>query len=1101
MALSFIQWEKYIQGFPDDRLGQEFKDPGSTVPGPEKPPQGLVVAEMGNRNAARQADEAMRSSQGQPSGTIAEQTYDEFTGGDRPVGGPGGGGPFPGGPPGGGPPGGPPMGPGGPPPGGPPPGGPPPGGPPMGGPPPGGPPMGGPPMGGPPMGGPPMMAHGGLIPGYEEGGFWSGLGRMTTGAGSWKDAAENPFRTLGHSALTGMMFLPGVGLVGAAGRAGARGIGALLKGERATKGLRKLGGHVLGLEGKGGLRGVLGRALGAPANKPQGRWVTDLIESSKLGPRSLYPSRVDPGMAVARRGARRWHDPRAGAGAPRAGAGAARKGAGVERAGTGVKRARTGAGRVLQKARRDPLGLQPLSAHGIPTSGVQRVASPLRPPGTLAPSGPQTGRGFTRTRVPGSDVVLRPETGVRIPGMGFTRPPVPSTAVRAPGRGWRQGPTPPDLVGQRLIGAGTGPGTAVGFPARPPVPSLRKGWTRGRPPPSGPGTAVGFPRRGISGLDAGRLGAGRAGAGRAGAGRAGAGRAGAGRAGAASGSIPMSATFGRGSRAITTPTKRWVPGTAVRAGDLPLEVGRRALLRVGGAMGIAGLLALDPFDAGDEDKVVAPTTKIENTNAMIEDRSKEYPGYDWLDDELPIERDLRELARYREDAGYDDFQDRSNQAWIGREDFPYTDEERDLIALEEERLAEEEEEAIRMATMNMSSGGIVGLQAGGRIPGDPTIEEIMAAAASLPPTRGGHGDRPWDPERHWENIPEGMEVQFGDLPSGPTLAEDREAGRTIWPWAGRRLKEAVKGAVTNPMIMGANPTLWGAALADPKNRARLRHGVETLADWTLPGYDPSIPLDEQKARIEGHGQGPAELVPIEGAESEEVPRENTSDIPDPDTDRAPSATEVGATAAERWADAQAALNKWGRTETPGEAALRRSMLQHADTTERDATTRFLMDVSSALRPGQSITEGLNRATQGQMDLRDKVAALRAIPLEVAAQRSRFDASDTDRIFENIFRAASSRGDIDANVEGQLEAAYAQIRQRGELTPEGLLAVEQIMRTLVEDKRMEPGQKSDYMNLLTQQLIGRLSGATGAPRIGAGREAGGIGMAPTARGVV
>ena len=994
MALSFIQWEKYIQGFPDDRLGQEFKDPGSTVPGPEKPPQGLVVAEMGNRNAARQADEAMRSSQGQPSGTIAEQTYDEFTRGDRPV------------------------------------------------------------------GGPPMMAHGGLIPGYKEGGFWSGLGRMTTGAGSWKDAAENPFRTLGHSALTGMMFLPGVGLVGAAGRAGARGIGALLKGERATKGLRKLGGHVLGLEGKGGLRGVLGRALGAPANKPQGRWVTDLIESSKLGPRSLYPSRVDPGMAVARRGVAR-----AGTDGARAGAGAARKGAGVERAGTGVKRARTGAGRVLQKARRDPLGLQPLPAHGIPTSGVQRVASPLRPPGTLAPSGPQTGRGFTRTRVPGSDVVLRPETGVRIPGMGFTRPPVPSTAVR------------------------------------PPVPSLRKGWTRGRPPPSGPGTAVGFPRRGISGLDAGRLGAGRAGAGRAGAGRAGAGRAGAGRAGAASGSIPMSATFGRGSRAITTPTKRWVPGTAVRAGDLPLEVGRRALLRGGGAMGIAGLLALDPFDAGDEDKVVAPTTKIENTNAMIEDRSKEYPGYDWLDDELPVERDLRELARYRAGAGFDDFQDRSNQAWIGREDFPYTDEERDLIALEEERLAEEEEEAIRMATMNMSSGGIVGLQAGGRIPGDPTIEEIMAAAASLPPTRGGHGDRSWDPERHWENIPEGMEVQFGDLPSGPTLAEDREAGRTIWPWAGRRLKEAVKGAVTNPMIMGANPTLWGAALADPKNRARLRHGVETLADWTLPGYDPSIPLDEQKARIEGHGQGPAELVPIEGAESEEVPGENTSDIPDPDTDRAPSATEVGATAAERWADAQAALNKWGRTETPGEAALRRSMLQQAATTERDATTRFLMDVSSALRPGQSITEGLNRATQGQMDLRDKVAALRAIPLEVAAQRSRFDASDTDRIFENIFRAASSRGDIDANVEGQLEAAYAQIRQRGELTPEGLLAVEQIMRTLVEDKRMEPGQKSDYMNLLTQQLIGRLSGATGAPRIGAGREAGGIGMAPTARGVV
>tara|TARA_R110000744_G_scaffold18797_3_gene50142 strand:- start:776 stop:1186 length:411 start_codon:yes stop_codon:yes gene_type:complete len=136
-----------------------------------------------------------------------------------------------------------------------------------------------------------------------------------------------------------------------------------------------------------------------------------------------------------------------------------------------------------------------------------------------------------------------------------------------------------------------------------------------------------------------------------------------------------------------------------------------------------------------------------------------------------------------------------------------------------------------------------------------------------------------------------------------------------------------------------------------------------------------------------------------------------------------------------------------------------------------------------------------------MDLRDKVAALRAIPLEVAAQRSRFDASDTDRIFENIFQAASSRGDIDANVAGQLKAAYAQIRQRGELSPDGLLAMDQIMRGLVENERMEEGDRSQWMHVLSQQMLGRLSGATGAPRIGAGREAGGIGVDPTARGVL
>ena len=70
MALSFIQWEKYIQGFPDDRLGKEFQDPGSTVAGPEKPPQAIVITEMGSRNAAREADAAVQANQNQPNGTI-----------------------------------------------------------------------------------------------------------------------------------------------------------------------------------------------------------------------------------------------------------------------------------------------------------------------------------------------------------------------------------------------------------------------------------------------------------------------------------------------------------------------------------------------------------------------------------------------------------------------------------------------------------------------------------------------------------------------------------------------------------------------------------------------------------------------------------------------------------------------------------------------------------------------------------------------------------------------------------------------------------------------------------------------------------------------
>tara|TARA_R110002110_G_scaffold78173_4_gene205207 strand:- start:299 stop:2812 length:2514 start_codon:yes stop_codon:yes gene_type:complete len=258
MALSFIQWEKYIQGFPDDRLGQEFQDPGSTVAGPEKPPQAIIIATMGERTAAREADAAVLANQNQPNGTIAEQTYSEFAGEDRPVGGPGGGppagGPPPGGP-GGSPPGGPPMGPGGPPM----------GGPPMGGPPMGGPPMGGPPMGGPPMGpgGPPMMADGGFIPGYQAGGdtedpgFLSGLGSFLTGAGSLEEARDKPLRTLGRSAFSTAMMHPGARLAGGAGRFGL-GLLGLGKGSGV---LSAIGRGTVGMGGKGGIRGYLARLL------------------------------------------------------------------------------------------------------------------------------------------------------------------------------------------------------------------------------------------------------------------------------------------------------------------------------------------------------------------------------------------------------------------------------------------------------------------------------------------------------------------------------------------------------------------------------------------------------------------------------------------------------------------------------------------------------------------------------------------------------------------------------------------------------------------------------------------------------------------------
>jgi|TARA_R110002110_G_scaffold46234_5_gene139954 hypothetical protein len=222
MALSFIQWEKYIQSFPDDRLLAEFNDPGSTVAGPEKPPQGAIVAAMGERNAAREADDAMAGKLNQPNGTIAEQeagkfagsfadgaeqTFGEFSEERRPVAGPGGG--FP-------------------------------------------------PV---PASNPPMRAYGGPIPGYqyggsipgyqtggdtEERGLLRGIASMLTGADSFQDAAENPYRTAARTGVSLASINPAFRVASGLGKFGM-GLMGLGKG---SKLLSAIGRGTLGLGSK-----------------------------------------------------------------------------------------------------------------------------------------------------------------------------------------------------------------------------------------------------------------------------------------------------------------------------------------------------------------------------------------------------------------------------------------------------------------------------------------------------------------------------------------------------------------------------------------------------------------------------------------------------------------------------------------------------------------------------------------------------------------------------------------------------------------------------------------------------------------------------------
>ena len=855
MALSFVQWEKYIQGFPDDRLGQEFQNPGSTVPGMAPPPQNLIVSEMGNRNAARQADEAMRASQGQPTGTIAEQTYNEFAGEDRPVGGPGGG-PPPGGP--GGPPGGaPPMGPGGPPMG--------PGGPPMG---PGGPPpMGGPPMGGPPPGGPPMMAHGGLVPGYQEGGFWSGLGRMATGAGSWEEATENPLRTLAHTALAGSMFIPGVGLISTGGK-------ALLGGAKLGRGLLSLG-------AKGpGFRRSLARLLGGSKR-------------------------------ISRRG----------------------------------------------EARRIP-------------GGVKKGRARIREE-TFWPKG-------------------HPKAGKLKPGANLKTYRERMNAVRA----------------ERIAAS---------------------------------------------------------------------------------------------------------------------DIGRAALLRGGGA-GIVGLLALDPFDEGDPDVKTPeegpppPNVDVRKGNAIREDTRDLYPWESEITDEARVLQEITGGQRggdifgdiyggqgdtlssdldtygslfddqlpgeWADLSGVDQPHDpyripapRSTAGLMGREEARRMRE--DLLDFEKNAIPTgvtgysagwpggEEIRGLDLPPYYRASGGIIGLRNGGINPDDPTA---------------------WDPERHWKNIPEGMEVQFGDFPSGPTLAEDREAGRTFWPWLGRNLKKAGRGIMTNPMILGANPGLWAAALAMPENRAKLRHGAETFADWTLPGFDPSIPLDEQKARLEGYGKGPAELVPT-GLDDLDAELEEAPGAPG-----APGAS--GASGAPGAPGKESGLGdpinslieqqllklrdqgEWGRTETDAERAVVDYQMQRAQDARDDARSRMFADVADAIggagkRGG--IGRGLSKAIRGQIEQANLARDYEGLPLTARAARSRYNTfNEQQNVLSDVFQALSSRGDIETQVLGQLEGIQKQLDQQGKMTPENMMRFTEMMMHLEERDLISKEQMANAM---------RQIGALGAARQG------------------
>jgi hypothetical protein len=681
-----------------------------------------------------------------------------------------------------------------------------------------------------------MMAHGGLIPGYQEGGSTSGsgLGRLLTGAGSWEEARENPWRTGAHTALTGAMFIPGVGLVGAGGRLAL----GLAKGARATRGLSGLGKFATGLEAKGGLRGMFGRTLGArpPVSKLEGprRWAR----------KPPYGPRLDPQLDL------------------------------------------------FKKNPKYPW--------------VNQLS------------------------------------------------PAQNAARRA-------------LAGERFRG-------------------------------------------------------------------------------------------------------------------MPTQVGKRVLLRGGAGLGIAGLLALDPFDAGEEgDTTGFPeiNTDLTRSPAIRADRSKGFGngGFDWLSDETQAERDLRELMAYRSASDFgdeytsaDEFQDRANQAWMARrnrQDFS------DIDVMDSARQG--------FADLpGMASGGLIpGYQIGGGI-GDPP------SSWSIPDPRGyegGHQD--WmslrasqaaATEERREGVPRRLYEEYLTNRVDPDYSKalSYEGWLRENPAKPMGLREMWGRSLgTQPGLRGLGPDFSEedfGFLRDRPSDMNLANALKLLADRRqalAPGEDVGST---------GRGGGVGEGDITSGPDLERRLAVDETGVDDPI-----SADTVLGTTSERIRRALEAQAEWGRTETAAEREQDEYWAARAQGARDDATSRLYADVAGAIAgsggvPG-GIAKGLKEAIYGQIEQGDLARDYEGLPITAAAARSRYNTyAEQNQALQDIFRAASSRGDIDATIEGRLNEVHAALQESRRLTPDDLVKVRQILRTLFEDGTIGEGELKAWWDQIAmgrmQEFAGR-----------------------------
>tara|TARA_R110000737_G_scaffold213077_3_gene230299 strand:- start:372 stop:3113 length:2742 start_codon:yes stop_codon:yes gene_type:complete len=908
-----------------------------------------------------------------------------------------------------------------------------------------------------------MMAYGGSVPGYQVGGdtedpgFMSGLGSFLTGAGSWEEARENPFRTAGRSALSAASFIPGVGLLGWGGRAAL----GLTKGARAARGLRGLGRYATGLEAKGGMRGMLGRALGAPKKKP-------------LPPRGKYA---------------------------------------------------------------------PTKENIFKTTGPTRGNPPWRP------SAPERLRGMP-TQV-GRRVLLRGGGGLGVAGLLALDPfdgpePTPentapppnkdladSPAIRADrskgfaggGYDWvnEEGKSERDL--RQLLDYNQNEGIASGdFPEDFQDRAIQEFVDRldrrrsgyGRPgyvaPRQGYATLPEMASGGITGLGYHE-----------------------------GGDIPPHPELhgsGPGQHLVTN-----------RPGSSTTSSATSAHLRAGVDYNFTDSQTEQngQLYTVTETATLPDGTEVTGTGtSRMERMARQVARYDVMAQlarakagetvTVGMEPGLPQIPTAPQDPAAPQMADQPDFTSLGMIESPSMSAPPEVGApgLPFDPLSQSPAaETLRRSPPYQAPGVDPAIadtvpQTTRSMDRDPdrafTQEDIMAAAAGLPPTLGGHGDRPW---QYGEEVPEGFKAvrgYFDDDDFQDRTPEEKRAayesgegsylgdiagiaqniGRDIGG-LGNRARVGV-GSFMERAIPGAQSPVGGGEFGwdtDPLKRLILgRHGFaergETFDEqraafdefgpsgketWRL---DPMSGAEIAAQQLEGPGDtggpgGPGESVdPINGGIAGVVGPmvEDMPGVGDGSADHA--AADVSA-ARTRGAVAR---EDWLREQTPAERE-RDAYWDRRRQREQDNSFGLLASGVAEAISGSggvrgNIGKGLAKATREQIEHGRLISDLEGLPVTAAAARSRASTFDTqDEILSDVYANLMARGGVDAQVAGRIKEMRMQLRETGKMSPEGLMTMQDLLdRSVLENsadstRGITRSDANAIMEGLTgQYLVGR-----------------------------